>query len=156
MFINPKDLPFAAAMCVVLLLSICAVLEEWPRPHWRTVVTLEIAGGVALGTRVGAAVAAFDLVVPLTFWLVAAQWRAGFRTPLAASAGGCAESAGRIAADLGDGGPALAVGSGHRSTRSTLSSCSHIPMTRRGMPFEGRMVPASERFPAAICRCSSP
>ena len=39
MFINPKDMPFAAAMCVVLL-SICGVLEEWPRPRWPSVLPL--------------------------------------------------------------------------------------------------------------------
>ena len=87
MFINPKDMPFAAAMCVVLL-SICGILEEWPRPRWPSMLALGVAGGVALGTRVGAAVAVLDLAVPLAVWLFFAQRREGFRPALGASTGG--------------------------------------------------------------------
>ena len=88
MFINPKDIPFAVAM-VAVLAAICAVLDEWPRPRWRTALWLATATGVALGTRVGAVVAAFNLAVPLAVWGLLAVRRAGWRPALAVSAAGC-------------------------------------------------------------------
>lgn len=82
MFINPKDIPFAVAMAGLLLLF-CVVLEEWPRPRWPTVASLGIAGGLALGTRVGAIIAAFDLLAPLLLWLLFTSRRQGWATALA-------------------------------------------------------------------------
>ncbi len=88
MFMNPKDIPFAVAM-VALLAAICAVLDEWPRPRWRTALWLGTAAGIALGTRVGAVVAGFNLAVPLAVWMLLAVRRAGWWPTLAVSAAGC-------------------------------------------------------------------
>ena len=87
MFINPKDIPFAVALTALLLLY-CVALEEWPRPKWRTMVALGAAGGLALGTRVGAVISALDLAVPLALWTAAAWRREGVKTAFAATAGG--------------------------------------------------------------------
>src|SRR6266511_1729294 len=87
MFINPKDIPFAAALMTLLLLY-CVALEEWPRPKLRTMAAVGAAGGFALGTRVGAVVSALDLAVPLAAWTAAAWRREGLKTAFAATAGG--------------------------------------------------------------------
>lgn len=88
MFINPKDLPFAAAM-VALLLVVCRILEEWPEPRWRSVALLGIAGGIAIGTRVGAVAAAADFLVPLGVWALVVARREGLRRALVPAVRGC-------------------------------------------------------------------
>lgn len=143
MFINPKDLPFAAAMAV-LLVAICAVLEEWPRPRWPTVVTFGIAAGIALGTRVGAAFAVFDLLVPLTFWLGAVLWCAGWRSTLKGAAGGCA----RLLAVLPLTWATMALlwpwaAQAPLNPIHALLMFSHFPFPA-DILFEGTVVPASE------------
>ncbi len=57
MFINPKDAPFAVAMAV-LLLGIVRAIDEYPRPHVRTVVLVGAGLGLAFGTRILAGLAA--------------------------------------------------------------------------------------------------
>ena len=143
MFVNPKDIPFAAAM-VVVLLAICGVLEEWPRPRWRTALCLGIAAGVALGTRVGAAVAAFNLAVPLVVWLALAQRRAGWGPTMAASAGGFA----RLLAVLPLTWVVMAVfwpwaAQEPLNPLQALAMFSHFPFSG-DILFEGRSVPATE------------
>lgn len=50
-FMNPKDMPFAFAM-VVLLLGLVRLVEEYPAPTPRTVLILGLGAGLALGCRV--------------------------------------------------------------------------------------------------------
>jgi len=52
MFNNPKDVPFAASMAWALYYLMCAI-ARLPRPDWRVVVKLGLAGGLALAVRVG-------------------------------------------------------------------------------------------------------
>ena len=53
MFINPKDIPFAALMIwAVYLLTLIA--GQLPRPSWRLVVWFGLVTGLALGMRIGA------------------------------------------------------------------------------------------------------
>src|SRR5262249_3366072 len=51
MFINAKDMPFAAAMAV-LLLSIVRTFDEYPQPDARTVALAGIGLGLAFGSRI--------------------------------------------------------------------------------------------------------
>ncbi|MFO1119298.1 MAG: glycosyltransferase family 39 protein [Rhodospirillales bacterium] len=143
MFMNPKDIPFAAAMIVVLL-TVCGVLAEWPRPRWRTVLCLGVATGAALGTRVGAVVAAFDLAVPLAVWLVLAQRRAGLRPTIAASATGFT----RLLAVLPLTWVVMAVlwpwaAQGPLNPLHALAMFSHFPFSGDEL-FEGQWIPATE------------
>lgn len=143
MFMNPKDTPFAAAM-VVVLLAVCGVLDEWPRPRWRTVLCLGLAAGVALGTRVGAVVAAFNLAVPLAVWLVLAQRRDGWRPTVAASAAGFT----RLLVVLPLTWAVMAVlwpwaAQEPLNPLQALGMFSHFPFTGDNL-FEGQLIPAAE------------
>lgn len=143
MFMNPKDSPFAVAM-VVVLLAVCGVLDEWPRPRWRTVTCLGVAAGVALGTRVGAVVAAFDLAVPLAVWLVLAQRRVGLRPTIAASATGFT----RLLAVLPLTWVVMAVlwpwaAQEPLNPLRALTMFSHFPFSGDDL-FEGQWIPATE------------
>ncbi len=51
MFINPKDIPFAAA-AIWTVLFITRVADTLPRPPRRVVLLLGVAAGAALGTRI--------------------------------------------------------------------------------------------------------
>ncbi len=143
MFINPKDIPFAAAMAVVLL-WMCVVVGEWPRPRWRTLIALSIAGGVALGTRVGAAAAILNLAIPLAAWIFSVRPGRDRRQALAVSARGCV----RLLAVL----PlawlimvALWPWAGQEllNPLRALEMFSHFPFSAEVM-FDGRMVPATD------------
>lgn len=143
MFMNPKDIPFAAAM-VVVLLAVCGVLDEWPCPRWRTVLCLGVAAGVALGTRVGAAIAAFDLAVPLAIWLLVAQWRAGLRPTMAVAAAGFT----RLLAALPLTWVVMAVlwpwaAQEPLNPLQALAMFSHFPFTGDDL-FAGQLIPAEE------------
>lgn len=50
-FMNPKDMPFAFAM-VVLLLGLVRLVEEYPAPTPRTVLILGLGAGLSLGCRI--------------------------------------------------------------------------------------------------------
>jgi hypothetical protein len=69
-FINPKDIPFAAAMTWATAFLV-AMARDLPRWRWRDVVGFGVAAGAALGTRVGGLiiiaylVAMFAAFVPL-------------------------------------------------------------------------------------------
>ena len=68
MFMNPKDVPFAVAM-TILLLALVRSLEEYPRPSAATVVLFGIGLGLSFGSRTLAvlsgvhALAAFSLLL---------------------------------------------------------------------------------------------
>ena len=62
MFINPKDIPFAAAMIwAVYFLS--RLSDELPEPFWTIVAAFGVTAGLALGVRVGAVLLFFYLGV---------------------------------------------------------------------------------------------
>jgi asparagine N-glycosylation enzyme membrane subunit Stt3 len=50
-FMNPKDIPFAIAM-VVLMLGLVRLVEEYPQPSPRTVLIVGLGAGLAIGCRV--------------------------------------------------------------------------------------------------------
>jgi hypothetical protein len=64
MFINAKDAPFAVAMLFLLYVLVRAI-EQYPRPSIGTVLTLGIAAGLAIGSRVMGGMAALFMIVPL-------------------------------------------------------------------------------------------
>ncbi|MDQ8728554.1 glycosyltransferase family 39 protein [Bradyrhizobium sp. LHD-71] len=51
MFMNPKDIPFAIAM-VVLMLGLVRLVEEYPSPSSHTVLIVGLGAGLALGCRI--------------------------------------------------------------------------------------------------------
>lgn len=64
MFINAKDAPFAVAMLFLLYVLVRAI-EQYPRPSIGTVLTLGIAAGLAIGSRVMGGMAALFMIPPL-------------------------------------------------------------------------------------------
>ncbi len=50
-FMNPKDIPFAIAM-VVLMLGLVRLVEEYPQPSPRTVLIVGLGVGLAIGCRI--------------------------------------------------------------------------------------------------------
>jgi hypothetical protein len=50
-FMNPKDIPFAIAM-VVLLLGLVRLVDEYPAPSPRTILIVGLGAGLAIGCRV--------------------------------------------------------------------------------------------------------
>jgi hypothetical protein len=50
-FMNPKDIPFAIAM-VVLMLGLVRLVEEYPQPSPRTILIVGLGAGLALGCRI--------------------------------------------------------------------------------------------------------
>ncbi len=69
-FINARDVPFAAGMSCCLLLSLRA-LDELPRIHWRTSVLFGLALGWTVSVRVGGLLAFGFLLVPIALWFAA-------------------------------------------------------------------------------------
>ncbi len=70
MFINPRDLPFAAGMVTCLWLSL-RMLGELPRIRPRTSALFGGALGLTISTRVGGLLALVFLLVPVALWLAA-------------------------------------------------------------------------------------
>ena len=60
MFMNPKDIPLAAAMAVLILAAVRA-FEEYPQPGVRSVALFGIALGAAFGSRVLAGLGAPEI-----------------------------------------------------------------------------------------------
>lgn len=52
MFINPKDIPFAAAM-VWAILAMTRLIEDLENPSWQRILGFGVAAGFSLGMRVG-------------------------------------------------------------------------------------------------------
>ncbi|SRR5579859_2876471 len=62
MFINPKDIPFAAAMIwAVHFLTILS--DDLPKPSWKLVMAFGATVGLALGVRIGAVLLFFYLAI---------------------------------------------------------------------------------------------
>ncbi|PWV65916.1 glycosyltransferase family 39 protein [Plasticicumulans acidivorans] len=74
-FNNPKDAPFATAM-IWSVYAIVRVLDELPRPSWRSCLLLGVCFGMALSVRVGAVLLGPYLLFALLLWWLG-QWRAG-------------------------------------------------------------------------------
>jgi hypothetical protein len=75
LFMNPKDIPFAIAM-VVLMLGLVRLVEEYPQPSPRTVLIVGLGAGLSLGCRIlggFALVYAAVAVVPLLLAEVRSQ-----------------------------------------------------------------------------------
>lgn len=51
-FMNPKDIPFAAGFAIALY-YMTVLLEQLPKPNWKTAAGIAIGFGIALGTRAG-------------------------------------------------------------------------------------------------------
>jgi hypothetical protein len=51
MFINPKDVPFAAFM-VWSLYAAVRMIEEWPKPSWNSILSFGFCAGLAMAVRV--------------------------------------------------------------------------------------------------------
>ena len=74
MFINPKDVPFAVAMAV-LLLGLVRVLDEYPKPSWPTVLILGLGFGLSIGSRIMGGFGAITVLAALAL-IVAVEARA--------------------------------------------------------------------------------
>jgi len=62
MFINPKDIPFAAAM-IWAVHFLTALSDELPKPSRKLVAAFGVTAGLALGVRIGAVLLFFYLAV---------------------------------------------------------------------------------------------
>jgi len=62
MFINPKDIPFAAAM-IWAVYYLTLMSTELPKPSWRLIAAFGAMAGLALGVRIGAVLLFFYLAV---------------------------------------------------------------------------------------------
>jgi hypothetical protein len=69
MFMNPKDIPFAVAMAL-LLLGLVRAFEEYPSPSALTVVVLGVGLGLTLGTRIMGGMSALYALAAFTVILI--------------------------------------------------------------------------------------
>src|SRR5262245_34595536 len=69
MFMNPKDVPFAAAMALLLLALVRAV-EDYPRPTPATVALFAIGLGLTIGSRIIGGMAALYAAAAVGFIVV--------------------------------------------------------------------------------------
>jgi hypothetical protein len=74
MFINPKDVPFAVTMAL-LLYAFMRAFEEYPRPQPSTIVLFAVALGLTIGTRVVGGMA-FLFVLASTAIFFFHDWKA--------------------------------------------------------------------------------
>jgi len=75
MFINPKDVPFAVAM-VILLYGLVRALQDYPRPGPATIAAFGAGLGLTIGTRVMGGIAALYVIVPLAMVIAGDMRRA--------------------------------------------------------------------------------
>jgi 4-amino-4-deoxy-L-arabinose transferase-like glycosyltransferase len=74
MFINPKDMPFAAMMAV-LLLGLVRAFDRYPRPNAATVALVGIGFGLSFGSRILGGLAGLYALAALAL-IVGSEWRA--------------------------------------------------------------------------------
>ena len=86
MFINSKDIPFAAAS-VWSLYYIVLLLRALPRPSLGVTLRLGLAIGLALGARVGAVLLVVNLIAAVAAWLALQALRGADRRSLARAMG---------------------------------------------------------------------
>ncbi|MCC6471462.1 MAG: glycosyltransferase family 39 protein [Alphaproteobacteria bacterium] len=70
-FINPKDIPFAAAMTWASVFLV-RIARNLPQGRWRDFLGFGLAAGAAMGTRVGGAIALAYLAATLAMYAVLA------------------------------------------------------------------------------------
>ncbi|MFG1424736.1 glycosyltransferase family 39 protein [Xanthobacter sp. VTT E-85242] len=86
MFMNAKDAPFAVAVAG-LLYAIVRLLDEYPKPSWRSVALFGLTLGLAVGTRVLGLIAVGYAGLAFLL-LLAIEWRQlGFKAMLGRAAG---------------------------------------------------------------------
>ena len=78
MFMNPKDVPFAVAM-LVLLMGFTRFIEEYPTPSPRTVMLVGFGVGLSFGCRIMGGLAAVYLAIGMIPLLTAEVRSAGLR-----------------------------------------------------------------------------
>lgn len=71
LFINPKDIPFAATMAWGLF-GLVHFVEELPRPSWKRTLLFGLAVGVAMSTRLPAGILLAYAAVLAALWLLLA------------------------------------------------------------------------------------
>ena len=86
MFLNSKDIPFAAATVWALYYTVL-LLRALPRPSLTLTLRLGLAIGLALGTRVGAVLLVVNLFAALAGWLAFQAWQGAGARDLARSTG---------------------------------------------------------------------
>lgn len=86
MFLNSKDIPFAAATVWALYYTVL-LLRALPRPSLTLTLRLGLAIGLALGTRVGAVLLVVNLFAALAGWLALQAWQGAGARDLARSTG---------------------------------------------------------------------
>jgi hypothetical protein len=86
MFLNSKDIPFAAAAVWALYYTIL-LLRALPRPGLTLTLRLGLAIGLALGTRVGAVLLVVNLFAALAGWVALQGWQGTRGRDLARSSG---------------------------------------------------------------------
>lgn len=86
MFLNSKDIPFAAATVWALYYTVL-LLRALPRPSLALTLRLGLAIGLALGTRVGAVLLVVNLFAALAGWLALQAWQGAGARDLARSTG---------------------------------------------------------------------
>jgi 4-amino-4-deoxy-L-arabinose transferase-like glycosyltransferase len=84
MFLNSKDIPFAAAAVWALYYTIL-LLRALPRPSLSLTLRIGLAIGLALGTRVGAVLLVVNLLAALAGWLALQAWQGAGGRALARS-----------------------------------------------------------------------
>lgn len=82
MFLNSKDIPFAAASVWALYYTVL-LLRELPRPSLALALKLGIAAGLGLGVRVGAVLIFVNLAAAVVGWLALESLRGRAWRPLA-------------------------------------------------------------------------
>jgi len=85
-FINAKDAPFAVAMAI-LTFALIRAFDEYPRPGGTTVLLVGVGTGLALGTRILGAFAAFYALGALALIVAAHARRDGVRAAAGAAGG---------------------------------------------------------------------
>jgi hypothetical protein len=87
MFLNSKDIPFAAASVWALYYT-ALLLRELPRPSLSLVLKLGLAAGLGLGVRVGAVLILVNLAAAVGGWLVLERFRGRASRALAVDGAG--------------------------------------------------------------------
>lgn len=75
-FINPKDVPFAAAW-IWALYALLRLMKDWPRPALRDKIVFGLALGAVMGIRVGGVALVFLILPLLAVDFTGKQWRTG-------------------------------------------------------------------------------
>lgn len=81
MFINPKDIPFAATM-IWATYFLARLARNLPRPLWRDLLLFGLCGGMAMGMRIGGLLIIGYLGATIVLWFIATFFWAPSRQQL--------------------------------------------------------------------------